>query len=127
LIRFGDFFVGGSEKDGSVSLFLSLSLSLSRFPPSLRGWQAVRVCMCASVVSFGDFGFYFDLCSLGHIRPSVSDCFSARPWWGAVGVWGRDGCLLPVNEFVSFCLLVGKTHAHASVVVLERSRNEYDV
>jgi len=65
LIRFGIPLVAGSEKDSS-----SLSFCFSRFP-SLGGWQEVRVCMYASLVSFGDSGLYFYLCSLWQTGLSV--------------------------------------------------------
>jgi hypothetical protein len=62
-IRFGVLLVAGSEKDNSLSLSGLLSL--------FGGWQAVRAYMCASLVSFRDFSFYFDHCSLWHTGPSV--------------------------------------------------------
>ena len=53
-----------SKKDSSISL------SPSRFR-SIGGLQAVRPYMCVNFVSFGDFVFYFDLCSLWLTGPSV--------------------------------------------------------
>ena len=70
LIRFGVLLVVGSERQ----------LSLSRLLPLLvADRRSGYVCMCVSLVSFGDFVFYFDPCSLWNIAPSVSDCFWAHP------------------------------------------------
>jgi hypothetical protein len=41
--------------------------------------------MCASLVSFGEFSFYFDHCSLWHTDRLSSDCFGAH-MMGDVGV-----------------------------------------
>ena len=128
LIRFGVSLVAGSEKDSfrslSLSPPLSLSLSLACFP-SFGGWQAVRTCVCASLVWFGDFGFYFDHWSLWHIGPPVKRLFLATSMMGGWELGDGEavcfrlfGLFLPVCWFVKFMLSHG-----VCVAAIERSCN----
>jgi hypothetical protein len=89
----------------------SLTLPLSLAHPLLVADRWSRyVCV---LVWFHLGIFIFILIS---VLCSIPDClanFWAHPWWRDVRLWEWGGCLHLVNQFVSFCLLVGKILAQS--------------
>jgi hypothetical protein len=75
--------------------------------------------MCVSLVSLGDFGFYFGHCSLWHTGQSLQRLFWGRHMMGDVGVGGM-GRLSASGYLVCFFLLVRKTHAESWCLCCDR-------
>jgi hypothetical protein len=74
--------------------------------------------MCASLVSFGDFAFYFGHCSLWHTGPPVKRLFLGRSMMG-------DGEAVCFGLFSLWLEKLMLSHG-AFIVVIEKSCNVCD-
>jgi len=85
----------------------------------------VWVNICANLVSIGDFGFNYNLCSLWHTGPSVFGHIHVGRMWE---LWdGEAICFWLISLFLSVCWLekLMRTHGVFLAMYAAYSLNKY--